>query len=124
MSIDRTLGPKVNQRCKPDVRATARVVRSPPIRFHDLRYTAGCIDTGLPAGRRYFGQSDKPLIETARVHHACGSCSVKPAVTREILGSTHTILRIRGPCRLRLESAYRKHTLNVIAEIWDIHPSA
>jgi hypothetical protein len=48
--------------------------------FHDL--TAGCIDTGLPAGRRYFGQSDKPLIETARVHHACGSCSVKPAVTR------------------------------------------
>jgi hypothetical protein len=37
--IDRTLAPKVNQRCKPDVRATARVVRSPPIRFHDLRYS-------------------------------------------------------------------------------------
>jgi hypothetical protein len=36
--------------------------------FHDL--TAGCIDTGLPAGRRYFGQSDKPLVETAIVHHA------------------------------------------------------
>src|SRR5215211_4913719 len=32
--------------------------------------TAGCIDTGLPAGRRYFGQSDKPLVETANVHHA------------------------------------------------------
>jgi hypothetical protein len=31
---------------------------------------AGCIDTGLPAGRRYFGQSDKPLVETAYVHHA------------------------------------------------------
>src|SRR5215208_7916708 len=27
--------------------------------------TAGCIDTGLPAGRRNFGQSDKTLIETA-----------------------------------------------------------
>src|SRR5215212_10532619 len=32
--------------------------------------TAGCIDTGLPAGRRYFGQSDKSLIETAKVQHA------------------------------------------------------
>jgi hypothetical protein len=32
--------------------------------------TAGCIDTGLPARRRYFGQSDKPLIETAKVQHA------------------------------------------------------
>jgi hypothetical protein len=31
--------------------------------------TASCIDTGLPAGRRYFGQSDKPLLETANVHH-------------------------------------------------------
>jgi hypothetical protein len=31
--------------------------------------TAGCIDTGLPAGQRYFGQSDKPLVETANVHH-------------------------------------------------------
>jgi len=35
-----------------------------------LRVTAGCIDTGLPAGRRYFGHLDKPLIETANVHHA------------------------------------------------------
>jgi hypothetical protein len=34
------------------------------------RSSAGCIDTGLPAGRRYFGQSDKPLVETANVHHA------------------------------------------------------
>src|SRR5215212_2025968 len=33
-------------------------------------FTAGCIDTGLLAGRRYFGQSDKTLIETANVHHA------------------------------------------------------
>jgi hypothetical protein len=32
--------------------------------------TAGCIDIDLPAGRPYFGQSDKPLIETAKVHHA------------------------------------------------------
>jgi len=32
--------------------------------------TAGCIDTGLPAGRRNFGQSVKTLIETANVHHA------------------------------------------------------
>jgi hypothetical protein len=32
--------------------------------------SAGCIDTGLPAGRRNFGQSDKPLIEIAHVHHA------------------------------------------------------
>src|SRR5919112_1615350 len=32
--------------------------------------TAGCIDTGLPVGRRYFGQSDKPFVETAIVHHA------------------------------------------------------
>jgi hypothetical protein len=31
--------------------------------------TAGYIDTGLPAGRSYFGQSDKPLVETANVHH-------------------------------------------------------
>ena len=35
-----------------------------------LKYTAGCIDTGLPVGRRYFGQSDKPFVETAIVHHA------------------------------------------------------
>ena len=34
--------------------------------------TAGCIDTGLPAGRRNFGQSDKPLIED----RACASCDV------------------------------------------------
>jgi hypothetical protein len=33
-------------------------------------HTAGCIDTGLPVGRRYFGQSDKPFVETAIVHHA------------------------------------------------------
>src|SRR5215207_1540227 len=32
--------------------------------------TAGCTDTDLPAGRRYFGQSDKPLIGTAHVYHA------------------------------------------------------
>ncbi|MDQ5829512.1 MAG: hypothetical protein M3324_06495, partial [Actinomycetota bacterium] len=32
--------------------------------------TAGCIDTDLPTGRRNFGQSDKPLIEIAHVHHA------------------------------------------------------
>jgi hypothetical protein len=32
--------------------------------------TAGCIDTGLPAGRRNFGQSVKTLIETANVPHA------------------------------------------------------
>jgi hypothetical protein len=32
--------------------------------------TAGCIDTGLPTGRRNFGQSVKTLIETANVHHA------------------------------------------------------
>ena len=32
--------------------------------------TAGCIDTGVPAGRRNFGQSVKTLIETANVHHA------------------------------------------------------
>jgi Arylsulfotransferase (ASST) len=50
---------------------------------HDA--TAGCINTDLPAGRRYFGQSDRPLIEIAHVHHACGSCSVKPAV-----GATRT----------------------------------
>jgi hypothetical protein len=31
---------------------------------------AGCIDTDLPAGRRNFGQSDKPLIEIAHAHHA------------------------------------------------------
>jgi hypothetical protein len=31
---------------------------------------AGCIDTGRPAGRRYFGQSDKPLIEIAKMQHA------------------------------------------------------
>ena len=31
---------------------------------------AGCTDTDLPAGRRYFGQSDKPLIGTAHVYHA------------------------------------------------------
>ena len=32
--------------------------------------TAGCIDTGLPAGRRNIGQSVKTLIETANVYHA------------------------------------------------------
>jgi hypothetical protein len=32
--------------------------------------TSGSIDTGLPAGRHYFDQSDKPNIETAHVHHA------------------------------------------------------
>ena len=32
--------------------------------------TAGCIDTDLPAGRRNFGQSDKPLLEIAHAHHA------------------------------------------------------
>src|SRR5215212_10802068 len=32
--------------------------------------TAGCIDTDLPAGRRNFGRSGKPLIEIAHVHHA------------------------------------------------------
>jgi hypothetical protein len=37
---------------------------------HSPTPTAGCIDTGLPADRRNFGQSDKTLIETANVHHA------------------------------------------------------
>jgi hypothetical protein len=31
--------------------------------------TAGCIDTDLPAGRGYSGESGKPLIEIAHVHH-------------------------------------------------------
>jgi hypothetical protein len=35
-----------------------------------LVLTAGCIDTELPAGRGYSGQSGKPLIEIAHVHHA------------------------------------------------------
>src|SRR5215208_1495838 len=38
-------------------------------RCQTSRLTASCIDTGLPAGRCYFGQSDKPLLETANVHH-------------------------------------------------------
>jgi hypothetical protein len=33
-------------------------------------YTAGCIDTDLPAGRHIFGQSDNALIEIAHMHHA------------------------------------------------------
>jgi hypothetical protein len=33
-------------------------------------FTAGCIDTDLPAGRRYSSQSGKPLIQIAHVHHA------------------------------------------------------
>jgi hypothetical protein len=32
-------------------------------------FTADCIDTDLPAGRGYSGQSGKPLIEIAHVHH-------------------------------------------------------
>ena len=39
-------------------------------RQRNARPTAGCIDTDLPAGRRYFGKSDKPLIDTKHVHHA------------------------------------------------------
>jgi len=35
-----------------------------------LLVTAGCIDTDLPVGRHIFGQSDKPLIEIAHMHHA------------------------------------------------------
>jgi len=32
--------------------------------------SSGCIDTDLPAGRRYSGQSGKPLVEIAHVYHA------------------------------------------------------
>src|SRR5215212_5725959 len=32
--------------------------------------TAGCIDTDPPSSRCYFDRSDKPLIQTAHVHHA------------------------------------------------------
>ncbi len=35
-----------------------------------MKLTAGCIGTDLPAGLRYSGQSGKPLIEIAHVHHA------------------------------------------------------
>jgi Type III restriction enzyme, res subunit len=47
-----------------------RSVASAFISFDRYSLTAGCIDTGLPAGRSYFGQSDKPLVETTNVHHA------------------------------------------------------
>ena len=36
----------------------------------DAILTAGCIDTGLPAGQRNHGQPDKPLIVIAHMHHA------------------------------------------------------
>src|SRR5215213_2768056 len=45
------------------------VALTPPF-LPSKRSTAGCTDTDLPAGRRYFGQSDKPLIGTAHVYHA------------------------------------------------------
>jgi hypothetical protein len=32
--------------------------------------TAGCIDTDLAAGRRNFGQPNKPLIAMAQAHYA------------------------------------------------------
>src|SRR5215203_2931617 len=44
--------------------------RFPTRRTFQRRLTAGCIDTGLPAGRRNIGQSVKTLIETANVYHA------------------------------------------------------
>jgi hypothetical protein len=37
---------------------------------HSVVVTAGCIDTDPSAGRRYFGISDRSLIETTHVHHA------------------------------------------------------
>jgi hypothetical protein len=51
--------------------------------------TAGCIDTDPPAGRRYSGQSGKPLIEIAHVHHAMWviftECDVALGVTEAVL---------------------------------------
>ena len=33
-------------------------------------YTAGCSETDLPTGRRNFGLSDGPPMETTNMHHA------------------------------------------------------
>jgi hypothetical protein len=47
-------------------------IRVPPLPLLSglFQFTAGYIDADLPAGRGYSGQSGKPLIEIARVHHA------------------------------------------------------
>ena len=58
---------------------------------------AGCIDTGLPAGRRNFGQSVKTLIETANVHHA-----------RWVM---FTETRCEALCAMLLSALPRSHTL-------------
>jgi hypothetical protein len=67
--------------------------------------TAGCIDTDLPAGRGYSGQSGKPLIEIAHVHHAVWvmftetHCKVLLAATAP---------RIRGDARRPVPRASRR----------------
>jgi hypothetical protein len=48
----------------------------------NLSSTAGCIDTDLPAGRRNFGLSDRPLTETTNVHHAMWVMSTETCCTR------------------------------------------
>src|SRR5215217_664419 len=53
----------------PGTLASDAEISGGPISLHTA-ITAGCIDTDPSAGRRYFGQSDKPLIETTHVHHA------------------------------------------------------
>jgi hypothetical protein len=71
-----------------------------------LPLTAGCIDTDLPAGRRNFGQSDKPLIEIAHVHHAMWvtftetRCKPKPPSTNGLVPTRAARPRMLPPLYL------------------------